>query len=210
MNKLSPPRLTTAGFPPDERNAITHIQGLLRTFEKQVQDFDGAIKLRDLCMAKIEVNKPNSGVQAPHYMNWLFMAAREGAITLDNFSYAIEGILESQKNAPTFCHKVHHKLITEANRTFDKAFPGFKKVRHVVTDSGELLKTPEDYHHDLNPSQAFPAADVRLIEHNKMTGTVFSTAINGRVVSYNLSSLSLEVLIEIKNQIFLAFLDAAK
>lgn len=79
--------------------------------------------------------------QADVYSRWLFIAARDGAITLYNLGRTMEGARAALKNCASLNQLIDHDALSKATKMFRQRFPRFEALRHMVAHDAEFSQT---------------------------------------------------------------------
>jgi len=109
---------------------------------------------------------------------WIFIAARDAAITLDQFFKSLKGIGNYRTKCPTFYQRLDLGKIREVRRDFTKVFPHIEKIRNRVAHEVENLA---------DPAKMEKHADGKLYMINSMIGRQFVNTIDRERVGYELS-----------------------
>ena len=72
--------------------------------------------------------------------NWMFVAARNGGMTIYHFGRAKEGLHVSLGTTPTLRAMLDKAQLRRASKLFDKTFPTFIQMRHAIAHSEEAKK----------------------------------------------------------------------
>jgi hypothetical protein len=203
------PYLPIKSLPKSERVAATLLQNALWNIETYVEDLHSARMLFDhsTTISKDSATKnAMSDSEANAVRKWPILACRDGAITIFNFAMCLESIKSTRFQTPSL--KFDKEKIKAAGKTFREHFPDFDKIRHGVAHSAELMKNLE--HFDRNAT----TMPVKLGQWSIPRGTLIQNAIigrrfaltyNGKVLSYELSELSVLNLAKVRSKLFDAF-----
>ena len=131
------------------------------------------------------------------YTSWLFIAARDGAITIYNLGRSMEGIRASLKNCPSLNASVDQEALSESTRILRQRFPRFEGFRHMVAHAAEFSQTQEarDRH---STTAAIDNGLIRKAEGGdifigpSLMGREFTCTFEGKVLGYEISLESFE------------------
>jgi hypothetical protein len=194
--------------PPDEHEAVHHLQQLLFTLDEHAQNFQAAVAMFELAQRTPfvlnqqlthfvpEENQLNLFRQMQ--MRWRFIAARDGAMTIFHFGKTMEAI---RSNGLRPCHTIRSMIqyqpLRTANKLFNNSFPHFEKLRHSIAHAAELSgKLKSINQHSVKG----------FFMQNVLSGNIFSQTYEGKTFSYKLSQTSLQHLITVRDQVFSVFL----
>lgn len=74
---------------------------------------------------------------------WIFIPARDGAITLHNIAKCIESIKALTHSCAGLSNSDRNKELKKASKNLTADFPGIEKLRHGVAHAGEIKKTSQ-------------------------------------------------------------------
>ncbi len=136
-------------------------------------------------------------------VSWKHIAARDGAINLYHFSTTLESISKSIGLAKSLHHTADHDKIKAARKLFRDTFPTVEKMRHSVAHAADLHKSKEN----TKENTVFGEKGGLFISGNLVKG-VFSFTHEGKVVSYELSQRTANIVREVAWTLVSAFPDA--
>jgi hypothetical protein len=164
--------------PPPNREGLSIEQHMALSAERQ--------RLRDDLHPQMDV-----------YRRWLFIAARDGAVTIYNLGKTMEGIRANLKNCPSLNAMVDQETLSESTRILRQRFPRFEGFRHMVAHAAEFSQTKEA--RDRHSTTA--AIDNGLLKKPEggdifigpsLIGREFTGTFEGKVLSYEISLQSFE------------------
>ena len=118
---------------------------------------------------------------------WIFLAARDGAMTLFHFGEFIdEGI--RLDGCPTLAQRIDPKPMREARSKFSKTFPHTRIIRHSIAHDGEN-KTPKRYFDENNFVNETNITKIK-IDPNAKIAISDSLFDNRYVITYDKSTFS--------------------
>ena len=167
-------------IPPDEREAVSNIQGLLYQLEHHVENFRAALALFDF-----SINDEKTKMQ------WPFLAARDGAMTIFNFKTTLDEIRASLGSAPSLKQQIDINPLRLAYKLFESLFPVSRPMRIAVAHA-TLKDKP-------------PRPGVTIL--HSLAGRRYTTDFNRKRLFYDLSTESLEKLELVKLRFFRGFDD---
>jgi hypothetical protein len=81
---------------------------------------------------------------------WVFVAGRDGAMSIYHFAKSMEGMMAFLGQCPTVLDKVDRTKLRSARKMLRELFPDFEAVRHAVAHAGELMKDPDTFRSTLS------------------------------------------------------------
>jgi hypothetical protein len=198
----------SVNVPEIERAGAIHLDGICGLLDSYVNNFRAALLLFN-------------GTFNPKYENdtklfvaWKFLAARDGVITIYNFSECLLAIKESARKLPTINSKVDWSMMRKATREFRAKFPSFDALRHGVAHAAELASTQKSFNENAITTayegQGFKkGAGGTLFVTNHLTNNVYSTVHQGFMRSYPVTVETLSAIESIRDQIVAALKNAA-
>jgi len=197
----------------EDRNVAWEINDSLYSITRYGEDFGAAVQLFDFSTAQsdelqrlkplqpdmtslptpehvAQVTAYTSAVwdvraQRQIYDRWHFIAARDGAVTIFNFGRSMEGIRASLRKCPSLNAIIDQDALSASTRMLRDRFPRFDGMRHTVAHAAEFSHTEE--------ARADHAAG-NLFISSSLFGREFTATFDGKVVSYEISMDSFEVL----------------
>jgi hypothetical protein len=209
----------------EDRDSAWEIQTDLYSVARHGEDFGAAVQLFDFALAqdnelrKLMPPPPNREClsiddqlalsrqrqllrdelhpQMDVYNRWLFIAARDGAITIYNLGRSMEGIRASLKKCPSLNAIVDQEVLSESTRALRQRFPRFEGFRHMVAHAAEFSQTKDAR----AQHSTIAAMDNGLIKKAEggdvfmgpsLIGREFTCTFEGKVLSYEISLESFE------------------
>jgi hypothetical protein len=197
-----PPRIDDSTFPERERQQVDSILLLLGGLSSLIEQFRADLELFDYAeqnlFAWLGRDERIGRENAPERRAWLFIASRDAAMTIWEFSEALKFI----RRALEICTRLRtpakdHALKAAIDR-FGAAFPFAKDVRHATAHPVEQIATPEE-----RKKNTLRGAGVLI--QGGLVGRKFTHSKNGREVSFEISSATILTLETVKNAVFDVF-----
>jgi hypothetical protein len=207
-------------MPPVEHDAALHIDRLLSLLLKYEERFLSALALFDCCesemgrqfsfaASRMHLDKKGGGAtsvpEVETTVEWMTMAARDGALTIYHFGNTLEAIRRALPSCPTINSGVDHQILRSASKYFRKEFPRYEAIRHVVSHAADFTATQADrevHTHKGGPIKAGKGS----IEYSKGMDRFFSDNLANRTyfVSYEGKAHSYEIDHETAGKLFLS------
>ncbi len=135
-----PPSINCNGLPKAERDAASHLFGLFSSLMSYGDDFRSALALFDHCQSEIAKAKSTGVRPSVPLMEWQFIAARDGAMSVFHFGKIFEAVNSCLGRCPTLLGMVNRPILKSARKLLRETFPNVETVRHAVAHSAELMK----------------------------------------------------------------------
>ena len=179
----------------DERDKAWHIEGHLSQLSRYSEDFFHAVALFDLAGAnaqRVMSAQPASRVLFDRFIQWQFIAARDGAMTIFHFAKSLDALKAAVSDCPPVGGHIDHDAFRAARRAFREGFRDFEPVRHAVAHSGELSKNSKSRAKNaFSGSHSGPGIEIKnstgVMISNQLAGRTFTNTYEGKIVSYDLS-----------------------
>ncbi|MCP4308444.1 MAG: hypothetical protein GY788_26910 [bacterium] len=170
--------------------SLTHLLYYTRTFAAALALFDFGSKERPKIGPLSDVGRT--------LMEWQFMAARDGAITLNNFTKTLEKIRGDVGKLPNE-RRCHTDLIMlrNARKQFVRQFPSAEAMRHAVAHFGELATSEESV-----KRHAYKQGAATWIVQGQLRDRTYYMTWRGKVLFYELSQDSLDNLASVLTKIY--------
>jgi hypothetical protein len=125
------------------------------------------------------------------FSEWMFIAARQGAICLFNLGKSMEGVRADLKKCPSLNALVDQEKVSEATRILRERFPRFEGIRHFVAHDAEFSRSRESRtKHALRDAvrvgDFMEAGAANPIGQN-LNGDEFLCSFEGKLVSYQIN-----------------------
>jgi hypothetical protein len=206
-----PPRIELDGLPNQERRHAGHIQFLLSDLAAKEQDFVDAVTLFDYCAVQSARHPADS-----HFRRWPYVAARDGALSINNFAKIIGAIGRNFGSCPTVLALVDRDALKTANRRLGELFPNYATIRHAVAHLGETLGQPTNLDRNAiaGPVEVVPGFSLggngaKVVINGALRGREYTFTIEGELESYELSRNAANGLMEIRGEVYKAFIPVA-
>jgi hypothetical protein len=196
----SPPIIDISGLSQEQREIARSVEDNLRDLSTSAKSVAAAVALFQFC--RKQPVSPDSLFQ-----EWLFLAARDGAMSIRNFGVAISTVRSLVGRVPIWLGGVDTKGLKIAERTFNQAFPFAHKLRHSVAH-------PE-FHSELKKKMGIDGSYEGLgykIENSSnisiqlgLYNNTFHSTFEGQLVQYDLTEQTISVLIDVTKECFHAF-----
>jgi hypothetical protein len=177
------PMIAIRGLAEEEVGRVRALEGGLYQLGSFCADVHAAVTLfersRDQRAAHLSVGEmAEIRAELDLLTRWQFMACRDTAITIYNFSEALESIGININKLPAILAKLDARAKRRATRAFSNNFPSFQGLRHSAAHTGKLFGTPESL------KRHKPKANVTVI--NSLLGNNFTTSFEGRQISLSM------------------------
>lgn len=214
MDDIETPRFPIFSLPKEEQDAAFVLNGNFSILTSSVSDFSAALQLFDLSTRKVEILSDPSDPHRSVYRAWRFMAARDGAMTIYHMMKVIDGIKALLRFAPTIRNRVDRIKMRTATRLLDSYFRDFNKIRNVVAHLSELSQTLEAFQKNAFSGSALQySLNINNIKNfmiqNSLSDRKYIITINGEILSYEISGVTLSKIREAVVMFCAAFKDAA-
>jgi hypothetical protein len=197
-------------LPEAQRQGLRLLGHALDNLEYYANCFEAALKLYDYCAESTRgVMRPRA---ANSYREWQFIAARDGALSIDHFFEAMSALGQSLRECRTYHDAIDQSVLREAKKKFLHEFKDYLRVRHSVTHAAE--KTANSQKHSVHGytgvwSTGRSKHRVKgFVVIDSLVRRKYSNTWNGRIVSYRLSKRTFGKLCTVRDMIFDA-VDAA-
>ena len=196
----APQLLQIAGLDAMQLESFKFIQANLAAMARQFGFLTAAISLFEFC-ATIKTEDRMSS-------DWQFVAARDGAMSIRNFAYAIANVRRAIGQIPNWVTLVDVSLLKQAHVDFEAAFPFSHKLRHSVAHP-EFYADPKK---DMAVTDAVNIGGIFVTEkggnitiNQGLFNNTFASTFEGDVVQYELSFETCIKILDICNRSFAAF-----
>lgn len=208
----NPPMLYVAGLPEAEQEATFFVGIWLRDLHDYVDAFACALYIFDEYNERtIAAPKDSRPTDVPRGV--VFVAARDGALSIYHLDAAMTEITKSFKHCPILKQHVHHETLRAAKKRLKEICPGLTtshpKLRHAIAHAGTENKKLIDA-----TTSGVPLGLPQIVQRGTLRCRHYTTTVLTRDgpqnLSYELSQATLDRLRDITNQYTGAFIDAAK
>ena len=178
-----------------DRDKTWHIENHLRQLSKYAEDFFHAVALFDIAGAnaqRVMSAQPINRVMFDRFVQWQFIAARDGAMTIFHFAKSLDALKASVGDCAPVSGHIDHNDFRAARRKFREAFKDFEPVRHAVAHSGELAKNAKSRARNaFSGNHSGPGIEIEgstgVMINSQLVGRTFTNTYEGKIVSYDLS-----------------------
>ena len=190
--------------PEPEREHSWILQSRLEDLDRYVRQFEAALNLFDI--SREQRRSEALGVQSGH---WMFIAARDGAMTIYHFANTLQYIRSLLRSCPTIKALVNAPSLRKTTELFQTQFPHVKTMRHALAHSAELSRSPK--HFKKNSFKGDYEGFGVSIKHSSvmmkdnLQDRNYVNTFNGEIVSYEVSSTTLNHLNAAKNSFYSSF-----
>ena len=199
----SSPIINVSAFPEGERKQAVALLGLFGALSHYTDRFEYALRLFELSegeLAKTLSPGPKMEDQDARFMHagWMQIAARDATMTLFHFAKTIDEIRGSLRYLPTLRPLVKNDAIRVSAKLFRARFPNYLEMRHTVAHSGETASLE---------ARARDAVGTISMREN-LLGRRFTSTVNGRYLSTEISPRAVAHLADVQTRFFSAFKEA--
>jgi hypothetical protein len=200
------PTIHVLGLPSRERKSAQKIQTSLFNLAFYAHDFSAAVALFD--ESYIQSAREAITRETGWGSNWMALAARDGAISINNFGKAMEATTAPLGGCPTVLALLDRDALKLARKLMRDLFPSFEAIRHSVAHSAELHD--KDKHSVPGPVELVPgfvvgSATIPVVIRSGLNGRKFQNTFEGKLQSYEISVGTLNGLNSVKTAIYSAF-----
>ena len=190
-----PPRIPDETGDEGERAALRSIEDNLNSIKSQCDNLVAEVALYEFCHANPQ----------GHIRGWMFLAGRDGAMSLRNFKAALSTLRSLVGRCASIRNSVDVVGLKEAESAFSSAFPRAEKLRHSVAH-------PESYSNPrINMTTSEPIPNWLTFAPGTVTiqGSIINRdyifTINELTVGWEISDNSAMTLVDITTSVFRAF-----
>jgi hypothetical protein len=219
------PRVGIFMFAEEEQAAVRRTNDALHSFAWHLTSFRYALQLFDMCIAQISSARLQRDAPAKEgekidefsrikiyheridpYSRWLHIAARDGSMQLFHAGKALSAVGNALGMAPTLASYVDHKERRVTERLFESSFPGHEDVRHTIGHTAEFSARRNEHAAKGAKLAGYKIAeDVSVMILDDLNGRTYRATYEGRVVSYEISEVTLNKLESILNHLCKSF-----
>lgn len=225
LTALKVPFLPTFGLSGEEAKTAAELLESLGSIQLYVEQFEAAVELFDFSEAgsnTLDSERFRSSQSMPPpltpdykkksrlFMQWRLLAGRDGAITIFNFGRALEYSRDTLLGrCLTWRETASMEKIKEAFALWEANFARFVAVRHSVAHAAEFSRAGKREEHtfygepDLSYFEA--GGPVHLFISCSMHGRKFTSTFEKKIVGYELSRSTADILSSIAQTFFDAF-----
>lgn len=213
--KRQPPRFRLEAFEYADRAAVRHLEDLLEDLSAYVDKFYYAVKLFDAMSVNYHsasvVNSATVEYNAlDHYLSWMRIAARDGAMTLFHIAKTLDAINSSISKCKLIFELIDRQALKSARLLFFNSFSNFSAIRHSVAHSGELFasekaKKENSFSGDYEGLGMKIERSIGTIITEGLYNRTFTNTYDGEIVSYDISWENWKILDDMLCALFLVF-----
>ncbi len=191
-------------IPEGERQATWVIINSVNDLVRYVEDFRAALRLSEFCKFLLSVNRTSID-----YQKWCFIAGRDGVMTLYHFKKVL--LYTQFKDCPTLIMRIDHERLKSARKTFNKEFHDVENMRHAVAHRGETWQTMGKHEkNSFSGSISLPGIKIKNSNNGIIQDTYvennFYYTFKGRILSYELSDRTLNIVSGIAREYYNGFI----
>ncbi len=192
------PRIDQISIPSDEQDAAHFLQMHLLFLASISQSFSA-----NLALFEFSKNEPPTNPQR----QWGLIAARDGAIQIYNFGCCLQSINSLLASCSTVEKAVDVSKLRDASTQFRDAFPRYEAVRHVVGHAVEFVASMAKFKAHASRGYKSPQVQIPgvLFSGGDIEGSSFIATYKGKVVSYDLTVTTRDVLATTSETVITAF-----
>lgn len=183
---MEPPRINDASFPESDRRHVDTILLMMRHLNRLIDRFTTDLELFDYAEAQ----------ELGH--RWSSVACRDAVLALKDFRDALGHIADATRQCLRLCAPSLLAAIEAACGSFDRALPNVTQSRHVAAHSANHIGTHKDRERN-------SLSHVPLLMHMARNGRRVTSSSQGREVSFEISTGTLDILKSIRDAVFTAF-----
>lgn len=202
----------TPRFPVDEQPLISRGMQSVYAFANLVDDFRAALILFDETAHEKDSLPKDECNRFSVLRKRLFVAARDGGMTIFHIADALEGLGSWFQGTPAFLAEIDTTKFRAARNYFDRAFPHFVGMRDAIAHRAELTKNPASVaRNQVSGPLVSPGGRIELKEGatniimSNLEGRHFSQSHKGELLSYELSDNTLRELEVVRDTVYEAF-----
>lgn len=204
LEKREIPQTDALSFPSTDQMRHDVLINALDLMNHQLDGFNAALELFDYALAKTKTAKRR---RMDMFRQWLFIAARDGAITVYNFQIALGAVIETVNTSQFLFDKVDKAALKAARKHFESAFPVARDMRHSVghaTDKARNVKQhlENGYSGVLN----VPGLELDLVKDylvvDHLEGRTLYNSFEKKIVCYTIDQAALDHLAAVRNEVF--------
>ncbi|RVG68165.1 hypothetical protein [Sinorhizobium meliloti] len=205
------PSFKLSTIPEEEHEIATHLSFLLYKLHTYAEDFLSGLLLFD----NVGTLAERAGPEYERIVSkWLFIAARDGAMTIFHYGKVLHLIRSSMGKCPAFRSRVDVDALRQCARDFDAAFPLYIQIRNAIAHAGEMLQLEKQKQHSISGAIDIPGFIKGFLNEATLNANIvgrdFGYTFEGAYITYSVSHENYSKLLEIKNGAFEAFSSAAE
>lgn len=180
------------------------LSGLLHALHHYANCFKYALQLFEFSEGKLSSLLSPMGPKMEDqearlmFAGWMLIAARDATMSLYHFAKAMEEIRACFRHLLKFRALIKHDVIRLSVKLFSARFPNYLQMRHSVAHSAESASLEERI------KNAVSGLSLR----ENLMGRKFTSSIEGRYLSTEMSQNTLGRIEDIEKRFYSAFIDA--
>jgi hypothetical protein len=200
------PKIVPQAFPEPEWSAITRVWQAHNVLVHHIDSFASALKLFDVCAAHVEMGKQRNE-DVTDYRSWKKISARDGAMQIFHVWHCLKAVSQALPGCPTLRSHVDLKALRAAMGIFRGQFPNFEAVRYIVAHGAEAAARANE-HEAKGDLPGIKTGDSAVMITDMIDGRIYRATYQGKHVSYEISTDTLNQLARIAQHSFSAFKQA--
>lgn len=197
------PRIAWIGLPENEHEAANALDKNLTMLGSIARRFQSAVTLCQETREKWKEAKEDFVLKSI-YHHWPLIAAQSGALTLYDFWMTTQAINQRLLHrCPTVMAAVDQAAKKRAQLKLQNHFPDLAAVRNAAGHAGEFNSKPEKSKTNcvaMNDLERFAIGDAPIILSDSLLGDSYTFTSSGKVVSYEVTSESVDALFAIASE----------
>jgi hypothetical protein len=188
-----------------ERNELAQLEFLVLSLESYAKNFGSALALFDHAETLIQESfKTNNNPTEESAFGWVFIAARDAAITVYHFCVSLDAIGAQVQFCPTVRSKFDFDALKTARKLFRSQFSAAEKIRHAVAHQAELLKSTAAMTRTRD-GRSGGRSSTGILSIGNLLGRRYETTHDGEQISFEISKESLARLEGVVARVYGAF-----
>jgi hypothetical protein len=209
LKKRTAPQLYYGDLPESQDHAHQLVGHALDIMNHYVDCFESALELHDHGQWKFLTTKKKN---ARIFRHWQFIAARDGALSVYHFHWALQGLVSALNDCSYLAERLDLKTFRAARRRFEGWFPNAIQLRHAVGHSAEKTKNRREHlEHGFTGICKIPGLNLGRVRNYVITDHLyrrtFCNTWKGKIECYKINGENLERLALTRNAVFDAFDD---
>ncbi len=180
-------------------------QEVARSIDQNLSDMSRSANDVAAAIALFHFSRSN-GQGFDLFRDWLFLAARDGAMSIRNFGTALAKVRDLIGRIPAWLLLVYTNALKEAEKEFHASFPFAHKMRHSVAHP-ELYSDPtknKGFSGDFE-GFGFKLENVKnATVHQNISDNTFASTFEGAFVHYDLNDVAIRQIVRLSTDGFRA------
>lgn len=204
LKKRSAPALYYGSLPASQDHAHQLVGHALDIMNHYVDCFESALELHDYGQEKYLTTK---GRKSQIFRHWQFIAARDGALSVYHFYWALSGLVTALNQCAYLSDRLDLKQIREVRKQFDAWFPNAKEVRDAVGHAADKTKDSQEHkRHGFTGVCKIPGLNAGRVTNYVITDHLYRRSFcntwKGKIECYKINGQNMERLALTRNAIF--------